>query len=1008
MPLTKQPIIINFNQGIDTKTDPKQVEIGKFLALQNTIFDKAGALTKRNGFPIITKLPNALQTTLTTLNNNLIATGSDLYAFSADTNQWLNQGKVQPIQIDTQSVVRSTSTQSTVDAVVASNGLVCVTYIDNAIPYYQISDSATGQQVVARVRLTTSPAYTPRCFILGSYFIITFISNISGVIHLQYVAVPTNLPTAPLATREISSLVSGITAGYDAVVLTSGSMYISWAGSGNTVKTTYITPSLVIQAAVSIVAKTATSVAVKVDEVAHIVYVIFHDSVTKNGYSIGYSYFLNTILSPLTQIITNVNLNRITAMATSGIVTIFYDVNNTYTYAPNAKTDYIQRMSITQAGVITPAITILRSVALSSKAFIDADGRTYMLVTYGEINQPTYFLIDSDGSIYARLAYSNGGGYTTDKVLPNVSILNNTYYTPYLIKDFLVSVNKDTNLPSGAQVNGIYTQTGINLLKFSINTQGQQSSEIANTLHLTGGQLWQYDGVRPVEHGFHVWPENVAITTATGSGSITAGTYYYAFCYEWTDNQGNLHRSAHSLPQVIVTTTATSTNTINVPMLRLTYKITPNPVRIVGYRWSVAQQAYYQFTSITSPIINDPSVDSVTITDTLSDTAILGQTLLYTTGGVLENIAAPASTASALFKNRLFLIDAEDRNVLWYSKQVIQAVPVEMSDLLTIYVAPTSGAQGSTGPMQALGAMDDKLIIFKRDAIYYITGTGPDITGANNDFSDPIFITSSVGSANPNSIVLTPSGVMFQSDKGIWILGRDLQTTYLGAPVDAYNDNTVVSARAIPGTNQIRFVLDNSITLVYNYYYNQWGTFSNVGAISATLFNGKDTYINNLGYVYQETDGSYLDGATPVLVSFTTSWLSLAGIQGLERFYSIYVLGTYKSPFKLQVQICYDFNESPEQSVLVLPDNYTPVYGALALWGSGETYGGSSMGVSNTLKVRIFPQKQKCETFKLIVNEIYDNTMGVAAGEGLTLSGLTIIVGAKRGFRTNKASQSFG
>ena len=165
-----------------------------------------------------------------------------------------------------------------------------------------------------------------------------------------------------------------------------------------------------------------------------------------------------------------------------------------------------------------------------------------------------------------------------------------------------------------------------------------------------------------------------------------------------------------------MTTTGTGTGfiTLVVPPATATMK---QSVRIVGYRWSVAQQVYYQFTSVTSPVISNPNA-IMTITDTLADNQIVGNTILYTTGGVVEDIAAPAVKHSCLFKNRLFVIDAEDQNVLWFSKQVIEATPVEMSDLLTLYVAPTTGSQGSTGPMQCLSAMDDKLIIFKKNAIY--------------------------------------------------------------------------------------------------------------------------------------------------------------------------------------------------------------------------------------------------------------------------------------------------
>ncbi len=675
---------------------------------------------------------------------------------------------------------------------------------------------------------------------------------------------------------------------------------------------------------------------------------------------------------------------------------------------------------------------MLRSVGLASKAFIAPTGIIYMLVAYGDeaspsaanhSNQPSYFLVDSTGTILMRLAYSNGGGYAVSQVLPTVSVIGNVYYVPYLKVDLLATVNKGTALPTGTPTSPIFTQTGINLAMFDIADAIQHSSEIAQALHLTGGQLWEYDGVRPVEHGFHVWPENVAATTSGSGGHIAASTYNYVFTYEWTDNQGMLHRSAPSIPFSLPTTGSTSTNTIYVPTLRLTAKLPPNPVRIVGYRWSIAQQVYYQFTSITMPVLNTNSttatwtgpisggtdssttgLDSVTITDTFSDADILGNVILYTTGGVIENIAAPASIASALFKNRLFLIDAEDQNLLWYSKQVIENTPVEMSDLLTLFVAPTTGAQGSTGPMTAISAMDDKLIIFKKDAIYYLTGTGPDNTGAQNDFSDPVFVTSTVGCANPDSVVLMPNGLMFQSDKGIWLLGRDLSTNYIGAPVEAFNGQTVLSSTAIPGTNQIKFVLTNNTILMYDYYFNQWGTHDSISAISATLYQGLYTYLNSQGLIYQETPGLYLDGSVPVLMSLTTSWINIAGLQGYERFYFGNLLGTYKSPFTLQVSLAYDYNAGIQQAIEVDPNNFTEPWGGEAFWGDSIPWGGPG----NVFSARLFPEKQKCQSFQVTIQEVYDPSMGQAAGEGLTLSGLALIVGMKKGYRTQSAAKSFG
>lgn len=1075
--LQKTSVPINFSAGLDTKSDPHQVQVGKFLTLTNSVFNTAGRLTKRNGFANITTLPNEDQTNLVTLNDNLIATGSNLYTFNESLATWTNKGSIQPIQLDTLSLVRSSTSQSSPDSATSTTGIVCTAYVDGGLVYYQVADSTTGQQLVSRTFLGNSVS-SPRVYILGQYFIITFKSTIAATPHLQYIAIPTSNPTNPGTITDVSATLPSA-AGYDCIVA-NNRLYISYADVGTTIKTRSLSSTLTLSSATSLAAHTATKLSITADVsgATAVIWVSFWDSGTGNGYTIAYGSGLNsTPILAATQIITATTINNITSAASASILTVLYENSNTYASpypTANVTSNYISKLTVTISGTVSAASVMLRSVGLASKMFVHTSGTIYVLVAYGEANQPTYFLSDSSGNLSMRLAYSNGGGYIAGQILPNVSLVDDVYTIAYMIKDFLAPVNKGTSLPSGTPTSGIYTQTGINLAMFSINASNQYASEIADALHLTGGQLWEFDTVKPVEHGFHVWPENTAAQGKTSVGSMTTQIYYYVFTYEWTDNAGKLHRSAPSIPltftitaapanftgnrtsgspiitsvssltglqvgqlvsgtgipattyilsidsatQITLTNNASSgsaTSTtitpvtlsalnLYVPTLRLTYKVSPNPVRVVGYRWSTAQQTYYQFTSITSPTSNSTTTDYVTIADTNSDAQILGQTLLYTTGGVVENIAAPASIASALYKNRVFLVDAEDQNLLWYSKQVIEGVPVEMSDLFTLYIAPTSGAQGSTGPITALSAMDDKLIIFKQDAIYYLTGTGPDNTGAGNDFSDPVFVTSSVGCANPSSIVLMPNGIMFQSDKGIWLLSRDLSTSYIGSDVDSYNSKTVMSAETIPGTNQVRFILDNSITLMFDYFYNQWGTFSNINAISATLYQGNHTYLNQYGQVYQEAPGTYLDGSRPVLMSFKTGWINIAGLQGYERFYFMYLLGNYYTPFKLNVALAYDYNSGPSQGVIVTPDNYSPNWGGDTLWGSGTAWGGPG----KIFEARVFPKVQKCEAFQISITEIFDASFGVMAGQGLTLSGLNLIVGTKRGYRVNKSSRNFG
>ena len=417
---------------------------------------------------------------------------------------------------------------------------------------------------------------------------------------------------------------------------------------------------------------------------------------------------------------------------------------------------------------------------------------------------------------------------------------------------------------------------------------------------------------------------------------------------------------------------------------------TANPVKIVVYRWSNNQPEYYQATSIANPLLNDTTIDYVTFVDGYADAAILENNLLYTAGGIVEDVGAPASNLFTLFDTRLWLVDAEDPNLVWFSKQVIEATPVEMSDLLTIYVPPSVGTSLNTGPITAISTMDDKLLLAKSTSWVYINGVGPDNTGENNNYSQPIYVTSTVGCTNQASIVLSPTGLMFQSSKGIWLIGRDLSTSYIGAPVEQYViGNTVTSAELIPGTTQVRFTMNTGTTLVYDYFYGQWSTF-NIAAVSSCVFQGLHTYIDSGQVVWQENPGSYLDNTTPVCMSFTTGPIRLGDLDNYQRTYFFYLLGTYLSPHYLTLGLTYDYAPTVSQTITIEPGAQVGLSsGQLEAW-------------------RIFPQMQRCRAISLTLTESYDSTLGPSAGAGLTLSGLNFVIGEKQRFFPMPSANSAG
>lgn len=1014
--LNKQSINISFENGIDQKSDPWQIPIGKFLELKNSVFNKFKRLTKRNGFAQITSLPDSTSTFLTTFNGNLTAIGDKLEAYSQGQMTWVNKGTIQPLELETLPLVRSSTNQTQADSVVTSTGLVCTVYTDNVpvanvntlVYKYVVADSTTGQNIVSPTIIIPTAGvvtFAPRVFLLGNYFVIVFATFITGAYHLQYLTVSTVNPTLITAAKDISTSYGAASTGTFNGVVASNNLYLAWNGAAASgINVTYIDRNLNQQATVNFPTHVATHMSMAADTTQSglVVWVASYDSGSSTGYVFALDQILNTVLAQ-TQVITTGSIANIAICAENALATFFYEVIGAYSYDGAIKTDHINKRTITQAGSVGSISTVLRGVGLSSNAFI-IGGTIYFVCAYDSVFQPTYFVSDSSGNLIAKLAYSNGGGYSVVGV-PNPTVSGSTVYLPYLFKDLVESINKTQGVANAA---GVYAQTGVNLATITIGTSNISTAEIGQNLHLSGGFFWMYDGYFPVEHGFHVWPDSVeAVWSAAGGaivakpdGSTNTNAYFYQVTYEWGDNQGNIHRSAPSIPVAVTTTGAGTTGsiTVNVPMLRLTYKIA-NPVKIVIYRWSVANQVYYQVTSVTVPQLNVTTTDSLAFVDTLADASIIGNSIIYTTGGVLENIEPAGTSAMTLFDTRLWSIDDEDGNLLNYSKQVLETVPVEFSDTLTKYVSPSAGTNKSTGPMKCIAPMDDKLIIFKRDAIYYINGTGPDITGANNQYSEPTFVTSVVGSENPNSLALIPQGLMFQSDKGIWLLGRDLSTQYIGSPVEDFNDSTVLSAVNVPGTNQVRFTLDSGVTLMYDYYFNQWGTFYGVPAISSTIYQNLHTFINSFGQAYQETPGLYLDGSNPVLMSFVTGWINPAGLQGYQRAYRLFLLGEYQTPISLVCGIAYDYDSDAVQAPQIFPTNNNPKWGGDTVWGGppDKVWG----GVSKRLQWEVNFQRQQCQAFQISLDERFDSTKGIMAGAGLTLSGLDLVTGIKKSYPRN-------
>lgn len=981
MALEKQVVSVNFSKGVDTKSDPKQVVSGKLLLLENGVFTSLNRIQKRPGYDGLSKIITGSTSqissgfTLDTYQDELIMTdGNTLYSRSTSNDTWTSKGSITNVGISTTSVIRNEYQQSSQDSCFHSMGLKCFVWEDSSGgARYTVTNDNTGQQYVSNGLLSATGS-VPKCYALGNYIFILMFDTSSN--RLRYAYISTLNPTS------ISSFVdlvvdADVAAVYDAQVINQR-LFITYKTNISTINTIWINGFFVVSTEVTI-ADTATSLSLFGDS-SNNVWIIFYNGSKVRAAVYNYNLDVTPVLV-VTDVEAVANVFNLTGYhnGTNGV--IYYSITGSPTY-----NYFVRSNTLTVLGVAGTPANLIRSVCIVSKAFT-YNSKGYFVVSYDSAVQPTYFVIDNTGLIIAKFSSQSGGGTPAKHIVCNATAISSgVFQLSFLQKSF-------TSVEAG----NIYSFLGVKGLVLDFTQTSTQAAQVANVLHITGGYLWMYDGISPIEHGFHLFPEAPTVSTNTIGGNIAAGIYEYVAVYEWVDNAGNIHRSAPSFVSTITTTGATSTNTITVPTLRLTAKKTPrSPISVTLYRTEANSTIFYRVSSISSLTYNSVTADTVSFTDTLANSVIIGNQQLYTTGGELENIPSPVPLALAIYKNRLMVVDSENRKSFWFSKQVSVGSPVEFNDSFVKNVEERGGDLDSIFPM------DDKFIAFKGSNIYFMVGDGPASSGVNDDFSIPQLITSDVGCQDKNSICQSSSGLMFKSLKGIYLLDRSLQTSYVGADVEGYNSSHVTSAQLMQDVNQVRFTTDSGVCLMFDYLVGQWSVFKNIAAVDSAIFQGVFTYLKSDGQVLEEDSSLFTDNGQFISLKIQTSWLKISEVQGYQRVRRMEILGEYISNHRLRLQVAYDYNPYPTQNLYISTSDYAaiPVYGAAATYGSGTPYGGSYP----LYQYRVHLSQQKCEALQITL----EDTQSSNFGEGYNISALSFEVGLKKGMFKLPATKSFG
>lgn len=552
-----------------------------------------------------------------------------------------------------------------------------------------------------------------------------------------------------------------------------------------------------------------------------------------------------------------------------------------------------------------------------------------------------------------------------------------------------------------------------------------ESVAVGRHLLIGGGCPSVYDGHQTHELGYPWAPEivDIGVTDRIGSNNLTAGVYYYVAVYEWTDDTGNRHRSPPSLPFGVTLadsvdhqfTIRVRTQTLSLKDNRVVY---PDAARmqIVIYRTLSDQLQFYRlfcldnggfasaFTVQNTPA-NDPDTWYVEFDDYLPDDTLLavGDVLpwpILDASGVATELLpepVPAACVLAVWQERVWLAQIEDPDVVSYSKALQRGVAPEFSSVNTV-------RRDNLGPVTAMVAKAQEMVVFSRDRIYSIVGRVNNDAGTDGDLTINL-ITDGLGCVCARSVALTPVGIVFQSRKGLYVTDGG-QTRFIGDAVMDYvrDAGSIRAVHVLEERHQIRVVCNAlaeqddadeavvaPVELLYDYRADMWSrvlpltidsTARDAEAQDACVWRGHEGETSHVllqqGGVsverasddtpFADHNGS-ADVAMPIVLQ--TGRIKVAGFGGVERVRSVLV--TLERPNGAQLTILLEFDTTGSGEY---DQTQTAIFAA---------------GTASPLRVQT--RVQKFVAFRVRIAE----TGSVPTGDTLRITGLTLVAGVKKG-----------
>jgi hypothetical protein len=356
--------------------------------------------------------------------------------------------------------------------------------------------------------------------------------------------------------------------------------------------------------------------------------------------------------------------------------------------------------------------------------------------------------------------------------------------------------------------------------------------------------------------------------------------------------------------------------------------------------------------------------------------------------------------------DRLFLAGgAVPKGTIRYSKLRFFGEPAEFCDEMAIDDLPEG-----PGHITSLSFINETLVALREFGISAIAGDGFDNTGTSGGYESQA-VTTDVGCTGVS--VVYPLGVMFTSAKGIYELDQAFNVSYTGAAVERYNQQTFTGACVIPGTNQVLFVSSDTgnddRSLMYDYHFKEWAAWTVAAADLVVWKQTTPTFLRSDGLsLYRDlapyAEAIFTDAGSTYPFTMRTGPLRLTDcLQAFARMYKFQLLGTYASAHSLVIDLFYDRDTAPYETITWDPSTVIveSTWGSDATWGSGDFWGGTRDGANYQFEHK--PRRQKFSTIRFQFSMI----PGTTPGAGYELTELALVVGVKPGLQRHAATRKY-